>query len=1642
MPIDSGKFAVLRRGRDTAEIQFRAANARVAELTDELAARTRGLAEGNRETDEIRALKQRIAEAKATTDRHRGIWSGLGGEIDAGLRTLAERNPQVLVAELDDRHPMFLLPVRIETRFQISGNQNQLKVRIFPDDVAITAFRRELTAAELNDAKTYWIERAKARALSDSVQGDVAARAAATVLATRNGANRGRWLARTAKPTNWDAAPAPSADALQFPAIETVGPDFAAPSRSDLLPDRFVVMAFAGARKVHEAIGAPIASSVAFGPDPQQLNGGIDRDPVTHKIRTDPALAWLVDYDKAVEAGLAITMPIDPQWARVGFDRVIALGVKYSASTEEAAALVERLFEDHHFSDGIGVLPQGTPTNNTSDVASGFSSSLGSDVDSFLAEIDAVDLRDESDHFKKPDGQRLAEALGISTTLVRSWPNPAIADVAEALAMNRALWPATLGKFLRDFLKPTVENALENAIRDLFQTYLAGRGLLPALRVGRQPYGVLTTSAVGLWSTDESRIGVRDPVFPTQLMPVLARLTADFRDMSAGVDAVFRGDDPFNALVRVIGLQASSVSFESRKAVGDRVSWNALALRGVADFIRLRWWNILQTRRDQALAELGLTDPALGLRKLTFLGQTDALDGPVVDGDPVVPLSEIERIRPFDDSMNYIGWLMASTEAVLRAQDFRDNSGNSLPPPRALLYQYLRQALLDGLSDSASKLLLRLRPQMIVSEFANPLVGFDTSDVVPDEAAVQIDSAALGLSRARISVGQHLLTAVRAPPDFESVPPEAQPLLAMQDALLRLRDLPTARLERLFAEHMDVCGYRLDAWHSALFATRLQAMRRSDGASTGVYIGAYGYVENLKPRAAPVAVDPLTIPESLREDAAPIFERIDNGGFVHAPSLGQAVTAAILRNGYLTHADETKRESFAVNLTSARVRNAMQFVEGLRAGQELGALLGYQLERGLHENHPAVELDIYIWVLRERFPFVSKRLTDVPDGTAAEVVEARNVVDGYDLVDHIRGKTYPFDIAGLPTNEAVPGVTAAIAAIKAEFLRLQDTLDAIADLMMAESVHQVAQNNADRARGVLQSVVEGDLPPVPEVAATPRSGRVLSERVVVHLPDVPVHWPTVTVRGQANPELNTWLAAQLTDPDNIAIGFMLTGEVQRFMTLAEAGIDAIDAVLMCADTIADGGGELERWLADRWRSVEAIPTAVPTRYREPAGVSPADPMLVVDPGLAPAGKQPLEAIVPQLAALRRLITTARPANALDYRPPSQGHLADPTNPKGWRLDPGNDFADVRIMITTAHSAMNVSRQTLDNLVNDAPTKAAYDALLTDAASFDSTAWVAPLPAMRAALRTLSLHGMPEALPASAAGVDVEAARRIYEQSVAAAAITKARLEDATANLAVVAPPPPAPDTAAAARQLRLLIDTRADRLRSAAKSVLGQSFEIVPRFSLGADQVPNIAAALASPVETDRLRIEGWLQALSRVRPRMGDLALTTTWRSISRSAETAFVPLQIPRNVTDPWIGGGWTTPPSDGDILSVMAVEVPAAAGGPIAALLVDEFTETVPTETETTGLSFHYDRPNAVAPQALLLALPPRLTGNWQWDDLVATVIDTFDRAAMRAVEPAQIATGPLFQATPTTLVPFSTGWLVSTLLVANAISINRT
>jgi hypothetical protein len=83
-----------------------------------------------------------------------------------------------------------------------------------------------------------------------------------------------------------------------------------------------------------------------------------------------------------------------------------------------------------------------------------------------------------------------------------------------------------------------------------------------------------------------------------------------------------------------------------------------------------------------------------------------------------------------------------------------------------------------------------------------------------------------------------------------------------------------------------------------------------------------------------------------------------------------------------------------------------------------------------------------------------------------------------------------------------------------------------------------------------------------------------------------------------------------------------------------------------------------------------------------------------------------------------------------------------------------------------------------------------------------------------------------------------------------------------------------------------------------------------------------------------------------------------------------------------------------------------------------LLDEWLEVIPADQATTGLAFHFDRPNAEAPQAILLVTPPVRRGAWQFQDLVDSLRETLDMARLRAVEPAQLdrtALGPLVPAT---------------------------
>jgi hypothetical protein len=117
----------------------------------------------------------------------------------------------------------------------------------------------------------------------------------------------------------------------------------------------------------------------------------------------------------------------------------------------------------------------------------------------------------------------------------------------------------------------------------------------------------------------------------------------------------------------------------------------------------------------------------------------------------------------------------------------------------------------------------------------------------------------------------------------------------------------------------------------------------------------------------------------------------DNGDYIYAPSLAQAATAAVLRNGYLTHKNTAEEGLLSIDLSSERVNRVLGLICGVQEGQSLNALLGYLFEDALS----TLGLQKYIQPFRNAYPVVGDKLT--PSSAPSEAVAASNVVDGLAL---------------------------------------------------------------------------------------------------------------------------------------------------------------------------------------------------------------------------------------------------------------------------------------------------------------------------------------------------------------------------------------------------------------------------------------------------------------------------------------------------------------------------------------------------------------------------------------------------------------------------------------------------------------------
>ncbi len=1451
--------------------------------------------------------------------------------------------------------------------------------------------------------------------------------------------------------------------------------------RTDVMPDRFVLIGFTDGIRLERPFPNAVPNPLILGPNPQNLESELAQQGGDLVMGED--FDWIGNFEKAIDMGMAMRVPLPEPFAGAGFDRLMVLGLRVSSETADHKELLEELIDNHHYSpEGMSFLPQGTPTNHTGDLRSGFSTDDAEGDASFETETKETDLDIPTEDLKKTDAQRLAEAWDVGLDRLVLLANAGRSDVAQAKAMNKALWPATLGYFLEELLE--IEAGEIGKIRKFFAENVVARGSLPAIRVGKQPYGVLLTSTFRKWQTNEAVDG-EDFFFLRQVHDVLKKVEEQWQSLVPQVAHVDAAGDSFKNLLNVLGLHATSVDFARRIGTYQTMLWNLAHFWTGENFSAAspigRYFQEITSRGINLLNELGLSFQKLPrLFGVLFSDRTSGINGPLVDdvesaedeklSETVELLAKytvktVEGDEEVVEDKNYIGWLVSSDINTLKQQQLFNKNGEQLPIPNALLYRMLHRSLLLSHFDATMNLYeeLELVDKNIRREhdFTNIEAGRTVTRWEFMEA--KVNKVMPQISLANLAIGDFLATANGL------VLPAAFTLQEVRDSIASLEHLKTAELERLFAEHLDLCSYRLDAWQTALFAKRLERLNILRESSTdvgaaeqGVHFGAYGWLENVRLAPAPVQVSADEIPVILREDGINVTEQPDNGGYIHGPSINHAVVAAVLRNAYLTHADQDNADHFSVRLTSERVRTAFSFLEGIRNGQELGALLGYQFERALHDRYviEGTALEQFILAFREKYPLVADKITPSEANEAINQKEAYNVVDGYALLEAVLLGSPPLQFPfGVKVPLDLPD--AARLAIIAEVERLKDTLDSIADLSLAEGVFQVTQGNYERAGAMLKALSEGNAPPEPEIVRTPRSGAVINHKLAVHLEtgDVASPWSgQPTPKSLATPGLNKWLGDLIGQPDSLQ--FSLRYDLDTTPTvvaLSELELQPIDLIYLIGDQSSAIEGiqqvndltELEARIDFTFR--------VKRKSADPDWDSSglATIHFMSREGFAGPETRTLFETLPLLRNLRKLVTSCRPLGADDYMLPSEENTDPNTaeNPKR---------CDLPVLKQSVDDAALLFRDALGAL-EDVVLSIPANALSKDPTEAGDLSGV-DYDALRGSLVRLSYFGLPGAFPKNALLPELAAGAADAERL----ALLRAQQSLIDQTLLTFAQGTSRHSQAVDLSNFselgqeeinRLTVEETAGIYQRAGALLLGDAFRFIPTFAFknrpeleaahafSLDALPDQSllrftqsrlksAAANSAIEDWRdLAVEEWLQGVAAVREKVAVVEAVNTYQEAFANKELPFKPLQLPFDKKAHWVALEFpevsleqldhpdTFTPA-GDFLSIVR-QLPAtySVSAVQAGLLIDEWNEVIPNRFETTGIAIHYNQPNTEPPQCLLLALSPVINGRWEWDDLVDTLTDTFDRAKRRAVEPDFLRATPYAQLLSAVLSSFT-------------------
>jgi hypothetical protein len=404
--------------------------------------------------------------------------------------------------------------------------------------------------------------------------------------------------------------------------------------------------------------------------------------------------------------------------------------------------------------------------------------------------------------------------------------------------------------------------------------------------------------------------------------------------------------------------------------------------------------------------------------------------------------------------------------------------------------------------------------------------------------------------------------------------------------------------------------------------------------------------------------------------------------------------------------------------------------------------------------------------------------------------------------------------------------------------------------------------------------------------------------------------------------------------------------------LGKLGLAPLDVVYL-AETAGDGQrSDLEQRVA--YHALR--PAAEPDNDDKPTDLRPAAVpetagvrLTFARPPDAPLTPPGFAEVLEQARTVRRLITAARGVDARDLALP---HTVSAS---------GVDLAE---LTTRAKDATDELNKTLADLT-------------TAIASSN-------LPGLRQALLRASDTGVRGAVPVAPVGDGDAEKRALLDQAQSVERELTARQKALQAAER---------EFADARAKGEVSADMERDHQLQRLRDVFGEDFRVLPRFTAAnASDLASTFGASRTLQDDDEHEVVHWFQRAARVRDGAARLDATLLYAEALGGLQPGFtvgqLPLPTETTVPDRWVGlelaeQAPDTPPDSppprppGGRLSLVVrgtwLDLPRLTPASIlAGLLIDQWLEVVPSGEETTGLTFHYNRPNVRAPQAILLAV----------------------------------------------------------------------